>query len=243
MKKFKFIFFLILITLSFTISTSAVEVGDIDTTVIETIVDTTIDEITEVEETTVEESTVLEDATASEKTGDMVELPKDLDDEELNKFWEAFKENISKVSVWLTAFFSTSGVAIIAFVVKWGIGKIFDRIAENAHKTEAQLDDKLLVHKEEIMAATSNISNKVDNAIENMEKMFEIMAVEIMNSNEPASAKTEMMGMLQGLKKYSGDIPEVIKQAQDDIEKIKGEKVALQDAMPALDELIEERKK
>ena len=232
MKKFKFIFFLILITLSFTISTSAVEVGDIDTTVIETIVDTTIDEITEVEDTTV-----------SEETGEMVELPKDLDDEELYKFWDTFKENISKASVWLTAFFSTSGVAIIAFVVKWGLGKIFDRITENAHNTETQLDDKLLEHKDEIMSAVSNINNKVDNAIANMEKMFEVMAVEIMNSNEPASAKTEIMGMLQGLKKYSGDIPEIIKQAQDDIEKIKGEKVALQDAMPALDELIGERKK
>ena len=232
----KFIFFLILITLSFTISTSAVEVEEIDTTVIETIVDTTVD-------TTVEESTAVEDTTASEETGEMVELPKDLDDEALDKFWEAFKENISKVSVWMTALFSTSGVAIIAFVVKWGIGKIFDRIVENADKTETKLDDKLLEHKDEIMAAVSNINSKVDNAIANMEKMFEIMAVEIMNSNEPASAKTEMMGMLQGLKKYSGDIPEIIKQAQDDIEKIKGEKIALQNAMPALEELIEERKK
>ena len=234
MKKMKFIFILMIVTLSFTISTSALESGDIETTIEESI---TMGELIE-ESITVGE--IVEDAI--EETNNTVELPEDLDEEGLRAYWDSFKENISKLSVWLIAFFSTSGVAIMGFIVKWGIKKIFERIAENAHRTDTKIDDKLLAHKDEIMAALNKMTDKLNNEVANIDKMFEIMSVFIMNSNEPASSKAEMMEMMQGFKKYNGELADVVRQAQEDIDKHRDEKVALQNPTPELDKLVEERK-
>jgi anion-transporting ArsA/GET3 family ATPase len=236
MKKFRFLFIIAIITLSFTVPVSAVESG-IESTIEETITMGT-------EETVGETLTETETEGATEgETGVTVELPEDLDEEGLRAYWESFKENISKLSVWLIAFFSTSGVAIMGFIVKWGIKKIFERIADNAHKTDTKIDDKLLAHKDEIMAALDKMTDKINNEMANMDKMFEIMSVFIMNSNEPASSKAEMMEMMQGFKKYNGSIAEVVRQAQEDIDKHKAEKAAMQNPTPELDQLIEERKK
>lgn len=228
MKKLKFIFLFMIVTLSFTISTSALESGDIEATIEETVTMGT-------EETFGE--TVMDT-----ETNEVVELPSDMDEEGLRAYWESFKENVSKLSVWLIAFFSTSGVAIMGFIVKWGIKKIFERIAENAHKTDTKIDDRLLAHKEEIMAALDKMTDKLNNEVANIDKMFEIMSVFIMNSNEPASSKAEMMEMMQGFKKYNGELADVVRQAQEDIDKHRDEKVALQNPTPELDKLVEERK-
>lgn len=233
MKKFRLLFIIAIITLSFTMPVSAVESGGIESTIEETITMGT-------------EETVGETVTETETegiTGEVIELPTDLDEEGLREYWESFKENISKLSVWLIAFFSTSGVAIMGFIVKWGIKKIFERIAENAHKTDTKIDDKLLAHKDEIMAALDKVTDKINNEMANMDKMFEIMSVFIMNSNEPASSKAEMMEMMQGFKKYNGNLADVVRQAQEDIDKHKAEKAAMQNPTPELDHLIEERKK
>lgn len=228
MKKFKFIFLFMIVTLSFTISTSALESGDIEATIEETVTMGT-------EETFGE--TVMDT-----ETNEVVELPSDMDEEGLRAYWESFKENVSKLSVWLIAFFSTSGVAIMGFIVKWGIKKIFERIAENAHRTDTKIDDKLLAHKDEIMTAIDKMTEKLNNEVANIDKMFEIMSVFIMNSNEPASSKAEMMEMMQGFKKYNGELADVVRQAQEDIDKHRDEKVALQNPTPELDKLVEERK-
>jgi anion-transporting ArsA/GET3 family ATPase len=220
-----------IVTLSFTISTSALESGDIEATIEET--------VTMGEEETLGETVV--DTVVDTETNNMVELPEDMDEEGLRAYWESFKENISKLSVWLIAFFSTSGVAIMGFIVKWGIKKIFERIAENAHRTDTKIDDKLLAHKDEIMAALDKMTEKLNNEVANIDKMFEIMSVFIMNSNEPASSKAEMMEMMQGFKKYNGELADVVRQAQEDIDKHREEKVALQNPTPELDELAKER--
>jgi anion-transporting ArsA/GET3 family ATPase len=94
----------------------------------------------------------------------------------------------------------------MGFIVKWGIKKIFERIAENAHKTDTKIDDKLVAHKEEIMEALNKVTDKLNNEMDNTDKMLEILSVFIMNSNEPASSKAEMMEMMHGLKKYNGNL-------------------------------------
>lgn len=236
MKKIRILFIVAVVALLFAVPCAATE------SVVETVVEDSVVETTA--QTTIETTIeTVKDTETDAITGEVIELPDDLDVEGLRAYWESFKENISKLSVWLIAFFSTSGVAIMGCIVKWGIKKIIERIVDNARKSDDKIDKKLEAHTKEIMAAVNNMTDELKNDTANMDKMFEIMSIFIMNSNEPASSKAEMMEMMMGFKKYDGNLADVVRQAQEDIEKHREEKVAMQSPTPELDALIEEKNK
>ncbi len=175
-----------------------------------------------------------------------VVLPDNMTDEDVNEMWESVKDNVSKFTVWLTAFMSTSGVAIIALVVKWGIGKIFEKIAENAKNTDIKLDDKLVAHREEIVtkvnasidsmaAALIDVEKKVATTTANEEKMFAIMSIAFLNTVHSESAKAEIMELLSDIKHYDGGTEAIVKKAQESIEKAKED---VETPTPTLDALV-----
>lgn len=243
MKKFRFLIVFMIVAISFSFSSYATDVPTPTTdNVTENEIVTDVPEyITGIENIPFTPETELPDV--PELPDNVIELPDNATEEDLRMYWETFKENISKLSVWLTAFLSTSGVAIMAYVVKWGITKILEKIADNARNTDTKIDDKLVAHKDEIMKAFDKMSEKLNNTITNEEKMYEVLSVFILNSNEPASCKAEMLEMIAGIKKYNGELSEVVKKAQENIDKVRDEKVTLAGSTPELDKLVEEKER
>ena len=60
------------------------------------------------------------------------------------------------------------------------------------------------------------------------------------NCKIPDSAKSEILAMLTGIKKYSGNIGEIVAKAQAVIDKTKEEKIAEAPPTPVLDKFLEE---
>jgi hypothetical protein len=178
-------------------------------------------------------------------------LPDKMTAEDAEGIVDTFLSKIENLSTWIYVTFSGLSIGAIALITKTGVNKILPSIFELFRKSENKIDDRFLQYEGKIMG---EFNTKVDGLIEsigkvesglkgeteNLEKVLSILLVFIMNSNESASAKAEMMSLLQGLKKYDGEIIDIVKKAQETIDKVKEEKKALAAPTPDLDKLIEE---
>jgi hypothetical protein len=179
-------------------------------------------------------------------TEEEIELPESATEEDIKGVFEGFKETFSELWVWLVAIFGTSSVTVVGIVLKWGINKI----AENAKKTDTKIDDKLLEHQDKIMLTIDGVVNsfnevreRLNASTETMDKMMAVLSVTIMNMNLSQSAKTELVEMLTGIKKYSGELIEIVNKAQESIDTAKAEKLSLSEPTPTLDKLMVEENK
>ena len=90
------------------------------------------------------------------------------------------------------------------------------------------------------MATLKEYEDQAAVTSENLDKLFAILSVAVLNIVKSESAKTEIIELLSGIKKYSGKVCEVVEQAQAAIEKSKSEKLSLTAPTPELDKMLEE---
>jgi hypothetical protein len=205
------------------------------------------------ESTPTTDTPVVEDelSTGVDEPSEEVTLPESMTEEDIEGYWNEFKETIANISVWLTGIFGVSGVAVVGFIAKWAFTKIFDKIAEDASKTETKIDDKLVENR---AAIEGLVNNKIDTlaieltkleeatktTIENQEKIDALLTLFFTNVKISASVKAELLAIATGIKKYEGDLAGIVAEAQKAIDKTHEEQVSLAEPTPELDRLIEE---
>ena len=233
MKKFKFLIMFVVVSISLTLPVFATD---------------------EVETPPTESTSIVETVTEGENeptTGtEDVALPDSMTGEDIEGYWNGFKDMLANISVWMTAVFGVSGVAAMGYISKWAFNKIFDKIAENASKTESKLDDKLVENRAEI---TGLVNTKIDSlatevtklekatqtTLENQVKIDVLLTLFFTNVKMPESAKAEILAIATGIKKYEGDLAGIVAEAQKAIDATHEEAVALAEPTPELDKLIE----
>jgi hypothetical protein len=204
---------------------------------------------TPIAETPTEEEN--EPSTEVEAPTEETTLPDSMTEEDVAGYWNGFKETISNISVWLMGIMGVSGVAAVGFITKWAFAKIFDKISENASKTETKIDDKLVENR---AAIEGLVNNKIDTlaaeltkleeatqtTMENQSKIDALLTLFFTNVKISNSAKAEILAIATGIKKYEGDLAGIVAEAQKAIDQAREDQMTLAEPTPELDKLIEE---
>jgi hypothetical protein len=236
MKKITFLIMFVVMSISLTLPVFATDVGEPTST-----------ESTPIEETLTESELEPPVDVPSEE----VVLPDSMTGEDIEGYWNEFKETIANFSVWMTGIFGVSGVAAMGFIAKWAFTKIFDKLAENASKTESKMDDKFVENREAIESAVAKkidtfatelirLEKNTQTSLENQDKMYALMTLFFTNVKMPESAKAEILEIASGIKKYEGNLEEMLAEAQKSIDTRHEEQKALAEPTPELDKLVEE---
>lgn len=174
-------------------------------------------------------------------------LPDNMTTEDAEDIVDTFLSKIEDLSTWIYVTFSGLSIGAIAIVTKAGLNKIVPMLFDLFKKSDKNFDDRFTKYENEFGKQMNNLVNTVKAVKEelnsettNLEKTLAVLTIFIMNSNESASAKAEMMELISGLKKYDGEISEIVAKAQEAIDSAKAEKKASLPATPDLDKLIEE---
>lgn len=171
-----------------------------------------------------------------------VELPDSMTETDVNEYWESFKRKISDTATWtsigaaLLTIISTSGV------VGYGFKKIIAMLINKADKDSVKkeivdLKDNILG---EYNANHTLIAERLQQTENNEQKLIAILSIFMLNCKIPDCAKAEIMAMLTDIKKYSGDVSEIVGKAQEEINKAQNEKMLLEPPAPDLEKLLEE---
>lgn len=252
MKRISYLFIVVLIVFSLITPCFADEVTtDFVETTYEDVATETIEETTE----DVPTKEVQEDEPAEQSPTEVVTVIVE-EPATIEKEWDAFKEKITDSATW--TMLGASGLTIITVILV--VAKKFGVIIEAFKNIKKLLglskDDDTLTGEikkvgdnlvKEIKESYTNEVSSLKNMMEKYEKelqirenneeiIYTVLTLFIINCKISDSARTEILDMITGVKKYSGDIQEVIEEVQKAIENAKEE----EPHTPTLDELIVE---
>ena len=193
-----------------------------------------------------EDTTVIENATESENT---TEMPDSMTTEDVENYWNDFKDMITNSSIW--AMIATGLVTLLGStgVIKSGLKKIVELVMDKADTAtirvalqgmEAELKKEYNAQYGEISERLKGYEESIKTTADNEQTLYAVLALFMTNCKIPDSAKSEIIAMLTGIKKYSGNIGEIVEKAQAVIDKTKEEKIAEAPATPELDKLLNE---
>ncbi len=172
------------------------------------------------------------------------EVVEGMTEKDLSDYWESFKQKLSDTATWvsigsgLLTIISTSGL------IGYGVKKILALLLDKADKESVKKEFVDL--KEQILGEYNTNHKMLEERLEktesNEDKFFAILSVFMLNCKIPDCAKAEIMAMLTNIKKYSGDISEIVTKAQEAIDNAQNEKMSLESPSPELDKLLLEEK-
>ena len=251
-KKISFLLLCVLVALTLILPCSADE-----SELVTDIVTETVDEIVTDVETAPEV-----DAPAVDNTVDntVTDTPTE---EAVTYEWEVFKAKITDTATW--TMIGTGLLVVIATigVVSKKFGVIVDSfkailrllgvknddgdgetVAGEIKKVKTDLVSELrTAYKEEfgkIRTEMEYYKNELKNRENNEQRLYAILTLFMTNCKIPDSAKAEILNILADVKKYEGDIIEVVSQAQEAIDKEVEEQLKIAEPTPTLDKLLEE---
>ena len=191
--------------------------------------------------------TAFAEETATETTTEVItetEVVEGMTEKHLSEYWESFKQKISDSATWTSIGAGVLTIISTSGVIGYSFKKIIAILLNKADKESVKKEISDL--EEHIMSEynTNNkmISERLENTEKNEEKLFAILSVFMLNCKIPDCAKAEIMAMLTDIKKYSGDISEIVEKAQEAIENAQNEKMSLEPPAPELEKLLEEEK-
>ena len=88
--------------------------------------------------------------------------------------------------------------------------------------------------------AWQKCEESIKNAEENEQKLYAMLTLFMTHCNIPTSAKAEILNLATGVKKYSGDVYEIVEQVEEAIQVDIAEKGGEMPETPTLDEILEE---
>lgn len=244
-KKISYLFMVVLIACSLIMPC----VADEPTT--DFVTEITTDVVTEMlEETTPEEPT--ETPTEGDVADGVVTAPTDEENAPTGEnsaptedAWEELKAKITDSATWTMIGTGLVTILTIFATVKSKVDKISSLLHNKADndtiKGEIKDLEKTLRaayndnHKE-VAAVMKRYEEALQTTAENEQKLYAILTLFMTNCKISESAKTEILNMMAGIKKYSGDIQEVVAQVQEAIENAKEEAPQT----PTLDQMLEE---
>lgn len=195
-----------------------------------------------------EDTTITENATESENKPS-TEMPDSMTTEDVENYWNDFKDMITNSSIW--AMIATGLVTLLGStgIVKGGLKKVVELVMDKADNatirvalkgTEAELKKDYNARFGEISERLKGYEESIKTTADNEQTLYAVLALFMINCKISESAKAEIIAMLTGIKKYSGNIGEIVEKAQAVIEKTKEEKIADAPATPELDKLLNE---
>lgn len=237
-KKISYLFMIVLVACSLIMPC----VADEPTT--ELVTEITTELVTDaLEETTPEEPT--ETPTEGEAASGVVTAPTNEENAPTGDAWEEFKAKITDSATWTMIGTGLVTILTIFATVKSRFDKISSLVRNKADndtiKGEIKDLEKTLRaayndnHKE-VSAVMKRYEEALKTTAENEQKLYAILTLFMTNCKISESAKTEILNMMTGIKKYSGDIQEVVAQVQEAIENAKEETPKT----PTLDQMLEE---
>ena len=190
------------------------------------------DEPTEATETTVE----AEETTDAVVTPEEEEMPTEEATEASDEMWEAFKTKISDAATW--TMLATAIVTILTVLAT--VKKAFDGVSVLVGKKADNDTVKDELHKlnDAFKADCKVISEMMENYEANEQKLYAILTLFMTNCKISESARTEILNILAGVKKYEGSPAEFVEKAQAVIDKAKAESDT--GDTPTLDALVAE---
>lgn len=163
--------------------------------------------------------------------------------------WNAFKAKISDSATW-----TMIGAAIMTILTTVATVKSkFDKISTLVHgkadnetikgalkDMEKDLRDSYNKNHKEIAATMKRYEEALKNYEANEQRLYAILTLFMTNCKISDSAKAEILNILADVKKYDGDIVEVVAQAQEAIDEAVKEAEAQTPPTPTLDRMLEE---
>ena len=191
--------------------------------------------------------TAFAEETATETTTEVTtetEVVEGMTEKHLSEYWESFKQTISDSATWTSIGAGVLTIISTSGVVGYAFKKIIALLLNKADKESVKKE--ILDLQEHIMSEynTNNkmIAERLEKTENNEEKLFTILSVFMLNCKIPDCAKAEIMALLTDIKKYSGDISEIVEKVQEAIENAQNEKMSLEPPAPELEKLLEEEK-
>lgn len=169
--------------------------------------------------------------------------------EETEDEWETFKAKITDTATW-----TMIGAAIMTILTTVGTVKSkFDKISSLVHNKadnetikgalkdmEKDLREAYNIKHKEISATMQRYEEALKNTEANEQRLYAILTLFMTNCKISESAKAEILNILADVKKYEGDIVEVVAQAQEAIDEAVREAEEQMPPTPNLDKLLEE---
>ena len=190
------------------------------------------------EETPVETDTaIVEDETAP------------IEEESTDEDWERFKAKIADSATW-----TMIGAALMTILTTVATVKSkFDKISSLVHNKadnetlkgalkdmEKDLLDTYNTKHKEVSATMQRYEEALKNTEANEQRLYAILTLFMTNCKISESAKAEILNILADVKKYDGDIIEVVAQAQEAIDEAVKEAEGQMPPTPTLDQLLDE---
>lgn len=163
--------------------------------------------------------------------------------------WEAFKAKITDTATW-----TMIGAALMTILTTVGTVKSkFDKISSLVHNKadnetlkgalkdmEKDLQEAYNKNHKEVAATMKRYEAALKNTEENEQRLYAILTLFMTNCKISESAKAEILNILADVKKYEGDLIEVVAQAQEAIDEAVMETEGQTPPTPTLDKLLEE---
>jgi hypothetical protein len=163
--------------------------------------------------------------------------------------WEAFKAKITDTATWTMIGAALMTILTTVGTVKSNFDKISSLVGKKADDetlrgalkdAEKELKEIYNEKHDEIAKVMQRYEDALKNFEANEQKLYAILTLFMTNCKISESAKAEILNILADVKKYEGDVGEVVAQAQEAINE------AIKDAeenslpTPTLDQMLEE---
>lgn len=177
------------------------------------------------------------------------ENPASAEDVSADEAWEAIKSKITDSATW--TMIGSALVTILTVVAT--VKKMFDKISALVHSKaddesvksalkdmEKDLKETFKDNYKEVSATMKRYEGALKSYEANEQRLYAILTLFMTNCKISESAKAEILNILADVKKYDGDISEVVAQAQEAIDEAVKDAEGKAPPTPTLDRMLEE---
>lgn len=209
------------------------------------------EEVTEPAETPVEDDTSIEGVNTpiESENAPTEENTAPTEDASADEMLEAIKAKITDSATW--TMIGSALVTILTVVAT--VKKMFDKISALVHSKaddesvksalkdmEKDLKETFKDNYKEVSATMKRYEGALKSYEANEQRLYAILTLFMTNCKISESAKAEILNILADVKKYDGDISEIVAQAQEAIDEAVKDAEGKAPPTPTLDRMLEE---
>jgi predicted ribosome quality control (RQC) complex YloA/Tae2 family protein len=190
-----------------------------------------------------------EEVTVPTEPTEEVVLPDAMTEEDVEGYWEDFKAKITDSATWTMIGAALMTVLTTVATIKSGLDKFKalvhskadnETVQASLKEIENELKKDFNANYKKLETTLERYENALKNTDDNEQKMYAILTLFMTNCKISESAKAEILAIIADVKKYNGDISEVVEKAQEAIEKAKKEAEDETPPTPTLDKMLGE---
>lgn len=120
---------------------------------------------------------------------------------------------------------------------------LIDSLQKSNAEASASINQNVGNMRNELVPLLNNLQKQLDLKDENDKALWTVLTIFMQNVKIPESARTEILSRMNGIKECKGNIYELVTEAQEAINAMHEEKLALEEETPYLNSLLEEVEK